>query len=280
MLCEAMTSARSHRPAAFAFFAALTLVAAILAGHSAPARAFDTSGSFTAVDLSWGVTGTGASSVHVDPGSVVTFGYPSGFSAHNADFGANAPSSCTGMPGTPTAAGWSGSCTFNNTGTYTFFCDLHASMTGTVLVGDVPDPPPPPSGGGGGGGGGSNTGGDTAGGGGSTSDPLSGLKLAKTQKGSKVTGSIASVAAGSALSIEITAKPSALKTSSTKPVRVGRVVKSDLPSGTAKFSIKLSSKALRAIKKKGKLAVTVTIKLTLQGGSTAKTTKSVTLKKS
>jgi hypothetical protein len=149
-------------------------------------------------------------------------------------------------------------------------------MNGKVLVGDVPDPPPSTGGGGGGGGGGGSGGGDN---GGSTTGPLSGLKIAKTQKGTKVSGSIASVTAGSALSIEITAKPSALKTSATKPVRVGRSVKNDLPSGTAKFSIKLSSRALKAIKKKGKLALTVKIKLTPPGGAAAKATKSVTLKR-
>jgi plastocyanin len=270
-----MTPRRSIKPAAIAFAAALALFAAVLAGHSAPARAFATSGSFTAADFSWGETGTGATSIHVDPGSVVTFAYPTGFSSHNADCSANLPSSCTSMPASPAAAGWSGSCTFNTTGTYSFFCDLHPSMSGKVLVGDVPDPPPS-TGGGGGGSGGSGGGGGS---GGSTTGPLAGLKIAKTQKGSKVAGSIASIAAGSALSIEITARPADLKTSATKPVRVGRSVKNDLPAGTAKFSIKLSSKALKAIKKKGKLALKVKITLTPPGDAAAKATKSVTLKR-
>lgn len=264
------------------FLAVLAITCALVVAVSGPARAFPTTASFTATDSPAWVAGTGGSTVHIDPGGIVSFSYPSGFNLHNVDFGALAPTSCAQtapsavsghpMPASPSSAGWAGSCTFNNVGTYSFVCDLHATMRGKVLVGDVPEPPPTTGGGGGGGDGGTQTGG------GSQSGALAGLKIAKTQNGSKVSGSISDVASGSALSIAITAKPSALKTSA-KPVKVGSLSKSKLDAGTFKFAIKLSKKARAVIEKKGKLAVTVVVRLTPPGGSVAKATKSVTLKK-
>jgi plastocyanin len=262
--------------------AALAIACALFVARSDPARAFPTAATFTASDsLTW-TAGTGGSSVHIDPGGVVSFSYPSGFSSHNVDFGATPPTSCAQtaptagngqpMPAAPSSSGWAGSCTFADTGKYTFYCDLHTGMRGTVLVGDVPEPTPPTGGGGGGGG----TGG-TQNGGGYLPAPLAGLKIAKTQRGVKVGGSIADLAAGSDLKIDITAKSSALKTSAS--IRVGRLTKSSLAAGTYKFSIKLNSKARAAIKKKGKLAVSVKFKLTPPGAPTVTATRSVTLKK-
>ena len=86
-------------------------------------------------------------------------------------------------------------------------------MKGT-LVGDVPEPTPPTGGGGVGGGGGN----PPPAGGGAVLDPLAGLKIAKTQRGTKVKGSIDGVVAGSALVIEVVAKSSALKASASKSV--------------------------------------------------------------
>jgi plastocyanin len=266
---------RSHRSVALAFLAALALACALAIAYSGPARAFPTTASFTAVDFQWGASG-GGTTVHIDPGGTVDFAYPSGISTHNADFGGTAPTSCTpSLPASPTAPGWSSTCTFDTQGTYTFVCDLHASMHGTVLVGNVPEPTPPTGGGTGGGGGG--YGGNSPTGGGSTG-PLASLKISKSQRGSKVRGSIGDVAAGSAVSIEITAKSSTLSTS--KSVRVARLVKSGLAAGTYSFAIKLNKKALAVVKKKGKLALSAGVKFTPPGGSVAKATRSVTLKKS
>jgi plastocyanin len=262
-------------------FAALAIACALFVARSDPARAFPTTATFTASDsLTW-TAGTGGSSVHIDPGGVVSFSYPSGFSTHNVDFGATPATSCAQtaptagsgqpMPATPSSSGWAGSCTFADTGKYTFYCDLHTGMRGTVLVGDVPEPTPPAGGGGGYGPGGAQTGG------GSLPAPLAGLKIAKTQRGTKVGGSIANLIAGSDLKIDITAKASALKTSAS--VRVGRLSKTNLAAGTYSFSIKLNSKARAAVKKKGKLAVSVKFRLTPPGAPTVTATKSVTLKK-
>jgi len=89
--------------------------------------------------------------VQIQPGGTVSFAYPSGIETHNVKFN-TAPSSCvqqTGMnfgsvpplPAFPQQQGWSGECTFNTAGTYTFYCVAHTEMTGTVIVGD-PTPTP------------------------------------------------------------------------------------------------------------------------------------------
>jgi plastocyanin len=84
-------------------------------------------------------------SVTIKAGEKVTFAYPSGASAHNVVF-ATAPTSCvqkTGvvitpappLPGFSQPAGWSGECTFDAPGTYTFVCQAHpVEMTGSVVV--------------------------------------------------------------------------------------------------------------------------------------------------
>ena len=80
--------------------------------------------------------GSGGNSVTIAKGGSVTFSYPSGGgSSHNVVFGAAQPTSCTDMPATASPSPWSGSCTFDAYGTYTFHCGLHSFMTGTV---DVP----------------------------------------------------------------------------------------------------------------------------------------------
>ena len=81
-------------------------------------------------------------------GSTVDFSYPVGTSAHNVAF-ATAPTSCTQKTGVvvfPTApplpanalpASWSGECTFDTPGVYTFVCSTHPTeMSGSVVVTD------------------------------------------------------------------------------------------------------------------------------------------------
>src|SRR6476659_3105879 len=136
--------------AAAAGAALAVAVHALAPGAGAPSTA-----DFTAVDFAWEANGTSSTSVTIAAGGTVTFSYPSGASRHNADFaGGPAPSSCTQtagvqggtpppLPTLPTAAGWSGSCSFNAVGTYAFHCDLHPGlMHGTVVVVDPNAPPP------------------------------------------------------------------------------------------------------------------------------------------
>jgi plastocyanin len=140
----------------------LLLIAALVAGVAsavvlpelAPGDAPPTTASFTAQDFAWNATG-GGQFVTIAEGGTVDFSYPSGASAHNADFsGGPAPTSCTQtagadsgsvppLPAVPTARGWSGNCRFDTPGTYRFHCDLHPTlMTGTIQVVDPNAPPP------------------------------------------------------------------------------------------------------------------------------------------
>jgi hypothetical protein len=102
--------------------------------------------SFTAVDYAWEVTGGTATKATIAQNGTVTFGYPTGSDHHNAAFGTGPqPTSCTQtagpssgsvppLPHQPSVQGWSGACTFDTPGTYTFHCDLHRFMTATIVV--------------------------------------------------------------------------------------------------------------------------------------------------
>jgi plastocyanin len=120
---------------------AVAVLPALAVGNSPP-----TTASFTAVDFNWEVSGSSATQATIAQGGTVSFSYPSGISEHNADFsGGPQPSSCKQTAGTnsgavpplphsPAVVGWSGTCTFNTAGTYTFHCDLHPFMTATIVV--------------------------------------------------------------------------------------------------------------------------------------------------
>jgi plastocyanin len=93
--------------------------------------------------------------VEITAGGSVTFGYPSGTSAHNVTF-ATAPSSCTQTAGIAITAapplpayaqpqGWSGHCEFSTPGTYDFVCGIHPDMKGKVVVADAATPTPTPT---------------------------------------------------------------------------------------------------------------------------------------
>src|SRR5262249_35713130 len=98
--------------------------------------------------------------VNITPGSTVTFSYPgdgNNSSSHNVAFddGSPTPDGCVQtagdiqgpVPPMPTygaGPGWSGYCTFNSPGTYTFHCALHPEeMKGTIIVSDGSATPTP-----------------------------------------------------------------------------------------------------------------------------------------
>jgi plastocyanin len=215
------------------------------------------------------------------------------------------------------AANWSGSCTFSQAGTYTYYCSHHgASMHGTIFVnadgtvstttstttsasttttptytttststttttpgvattttqgpyssGAAAPASTTPAG--------SSLEGTV---GSSQGSPVAKLALAGSQRGGSVHGSvnISQTGIGGRLEVELLAKGASLaKAGHASGVRVGRLVRSSLRAGPVSFTIALSVKAKRAVKRHRKLALTVEIVLTPKHGTSSTTTRSV-----
>jgi plastocyanin len=262
--------------------AAVAAIPTLAAGSSPSSTA-----SFTAVDYAWDVSGSTATEATIAQGGTVSFSYPSGMNDHNADFGAGPkPSSCTQtagansgsvppLPNQPTAPGWTGSCTFDTAGTYTFHCDLHPYMTATIVVQapgttttttstpptttttptstTIPSTTPMSTG---------------------TSSPLAGdpakaIALAASQHGTVVHGSVKVSAAGASgrLEVDLFASSRALG-GLRRPtrVRVGRLVRDSVRAGTVRFSIPLDAAARRALRAQKRLTLTTSISLASRRG--------------
>jgi plastocyanin len=97
-------------------------------------------------------------SVTVSAGGAVTFSYPAGANSHNVKFDDPQPACeltkevpdtvplpVPPLPGYPQPAGWEGTCTFAAAGTYSFVCQAHPDMHGTVVVEPSDEPTPSPS---------------------------------------------------------------------------------------------------------------------------------------
>ena len=263
--------------------------------------------SFTAADFSWQVTGTGGQQATIAAGGTVSFGYPTGSNMHNADFGTGPqPSSCTQasgadtgavppLPHKPTAPGWSGSCRFDTPGTYTFHCDLHSFMTGTIVV-EAPtitttttspaptgtttattpttttpttptgtttttSPPPPAT-----------TPTTPAAprppGGPLLNGPAArAVRVPARQRGTAIAGSVELAPAANAgrLEVDLTVdrgQPGARR----GPLTVGRLVRRSLRSGTVGFRVALSAAGRRLLARAGGLRLTASITLTAVDG--------------
>jgi plastocyanin len=188
---------------------------------------------------------------------------------------------------------WSGKCTFARAGTYSYYCTVHgAAMSGTVTVSAAQTPPtgsPPSTPAGPTGGGGSGAPGATptpgAGAGTAFSPFLGGaahaLTLAATQHGSSVRGSVrvSQVGAGGRLEVFLLARSASLARSPhAKPVRVGQLERSSLSAGTARFTVALTARARKALKRRGHLALTVEVELRPRVGASASTTRKAVLR--
>src|SRR5262249_20228565 len=94
--------------------------------------------------------------VTINAGESVTFTYSGGGMAHNvhADDGSfPCAHGCDGQGGNGSVSNtaWSSTVTFNQPGTFRYYCDLHGApggigMAGSVTVNAVAPPPPPPQG--------------------------------------------------------------------------------------------------------------------------------------
>ena len=237
-----------------------------------------TTASITAKDPYSFDNGSGGNSVSIAKGGTVTFGYPTGASAHNVVFSTAQPTSCTNMPATASPPGWSGSCTFDSYGTYAFHCGLHSFMTGKV---EVPDPNAPTTGttsptetggttpGGGEPPGGGNPGGEVL------TPPA--VKVAGSQRGTVVRGSVTTPAGPSAIAVTALVAKGVLA-SRARLVKVGSVKKRSTGTGRTTFALKVNRAARRALHRRHRLAVTVRIAVTPDAGQAYKKTVKVVLR--
>lgn len=246
------------------------LIAVVAAGVAlGPALAYSKApaeGSFTAVDFAWRANATSATSLTIAPGGTVTFGYPEGSSFHNLHFTGAKPT-CEGITAGPRPAPWQGECTFTAVGTYPFICDVHDTMSGSVVVGTAPTPTPTPTSTPGP----SATPGATATPGpestatppGTTSTPTQTtltVKLAPKQRGTRIRGTVDVRQGASKLEVTLTARLSKAR------VRVGRLLKPTTARGAVAFSVPLDAKARRHLRARRSLVVTVAVALTPPGG--------------
>lgn len=179
---------------------------------------------------------------------------------------------------TPAASGkeWSGTCTFAQPGTYTFYCTVHGpEMTGTITVSasgtttttTTPTTTTP------------TTTGSTTPGESLPSAPLSsGPSFASRQHGGAVRGSLAisTAGAGDRLEVDVFAKGASLgKSRHGGRVRVGRLVRDPMSAGTVSFLVRLDSEARRALKRHRRLALVVRVTLTPLYGNPTSVTRTV-----
>jgi len=271
--------------------AVASATAALLAGPAQSVEPLTTM--VTAVDPeSWLVANSATTTATIEVGGNVTFSYPAGSSQHNAVFRGTPPSSCMQtapgpsgpvppLPTTPSGPGWAGSCTFNAPGTYEFYCEVHAGMTGRVVVVDskaapqpppappappvdlAPPPPPPPV---------------------APSAPAgapaaSGLRLAAAQRDTAVRGSIDVARAGSRLEVRAEAARRVLsRTRRTGKVRVARALRSSAGPGRVSFAAGLDAVARRALRAKRVLRLSVRVVVTHGDSASYAVSRTVTLR--
>lgn len=180
---------------------------------------------------------------------------------------------------------WSGACTFSQPGTYTYYCSVHGlSMSGTIRVssegttttsppGTTPSTetsPPPPT---------TSTPSPPA----TPTSPLAGpssraLKLAKSQRGGQVRGSIAlsKAAVGGRLEVKLLTTRAALASARSRTLApAGRLTRSVTHSGRVSFAVSLTKPARRALAHRHRLALLVKILLTPAHGQPLAITRAI-----
>ena len=257
----------ARRLAAVAGTALAVCLVAAPAGSQAPGGPF-----IYAVDNTFTSDGGAAPHVTIAAGGHVNFAYPFGNNPHNVVFTGARPTVCgsaggppataSALPGAPAAAGWDGGCDFAAPGTYPFVCGLHGNMTGSVTVlaaGSVPPPPPPP--------------------------PLelpaaaSGLKVAAQQRGTSVRGTVKVARSSSRLLVRAFARRKALSGGrSNAQVEVGRQLRSSVRATKVTFAAALDSAARRALRRSGRLTISLRLTVTPDAGTTYTATRTVVLK--
>lgn len=223
------------------------------------------------------------STATIGAGGTVSFSNPYTEEHHGLKFtGGPAVPSCSGLPAAAeTAAGapnWHAECTFATPGTYSFICTVHPSeMQGTITVNPngttttttttptttTTTTPAAPGG---------------SPGGSSSGSPIRGLALRASQRGGSVKGSfeVSSAGAGERLEIDLLARRASLaRVRHSAPVRVGRLVRGAVAAGRLSFAVKLDALALRTLRRRLRLPLTVRITLAPVHGAAATVTRSV-----
>ncbi len=225
----------------------------------------------------------------VSSGGTVTFKNTSTVNHGVEWLSAAKPTCSSGVPvgNTPAASGtnWSGTCTFTQSGVYSFYCTVHgAAMSGRVVVGaggittisqsttqssssttttttgaPLPETPAGPP---------------------LVGSPSKALRLAASQHGKLVRGSVdvAAGGVGAKLQVDLLARRAALaKSGYAVQTRVGRTVHSSLSVGRVSFKVSLNAKARRALRARRRLALTVRVLLTPKQGAAVRITRRVVL---
>lgn len=187
------------------------------------------------------------------------------------------PECTSGVPvgTTPAASGkeWSGTCTFTQAGTYTFYCTVHGpEMTGTITVSaagtTTTTTATTPT----------TTGSPAPGESSSGSPLLRGPSFASSQRGGAVRGSLAISTGGSGerLEVDVFAKSMALgRGRHPARVRVGRLVRGSVSAGETALLVRLDAAARHALKRHRRLALVVRITLTPLYGNPTIVTRTV-----
>jgi hypothetical protein len=114
---------------------------------------------------------------------------------------------------------------------------------------------------------------------GSSAEPAASRpRIARSQRGQAVKGSVTVARAGSRVRVELLAKASALGRKGSKRVKVGSSTRS-ANAGTVTFTVKLNSAAKKAVRTKRKLALTVRITVTPPSGDPFTATSTVTVRR-
>jgi hypothetical protein len=236
----------------------------------------------------WATPGSSqpAAKVTIANGGSVTF--VDSKTAANIAWSGTAPTCESAVPVAPASpkTGWEGKCTFATPGAYKFESStLWPEYTKyEVVVEGSATPPSTGTTGEGGSKGGSTpsttTSGPAPAGGSPTGSPLSGApRISSSQRGSTVDGSleVSTVGGGDRLVIELLATTASLAKAGHATQVVGRFVSASVSAGRRSFSVKLDTKARRALKRKHHLALQVKITLTPANGEATTVTRSVTL---
>ena len=235
--------------------------------------------------------------IAITPGGGVDFANVGG-GDHDVDFTGSLPSSCSGNQVGPSTAApssapsastsnWTGTCTFNQPGTYSFMCDIH-HFTGTVYVnsagtipgtttttttpttttttyttptttGTTPTGTTPTG----------TTPGSTGPGAAASS-----LRLSAVQRGTAAKGAVTIASGGSDFEADLLGNTSQLARS----VLVGKIAKHGVGAGKLSFKVTLNKRGRAALKRHRRLALKLVVRVSGPNGAQTSLSRSVTLR--